>query len=74
MLQRALRAGVIGRRYIEPGETFEHAERMNWATPVEPVVVEVPASKAAGGKKRAAPAEPAEAPASAEAGPDADLI
>lgn len=31
MKQVAKRAGVIGRRLYEPGEQFEHAERMNWA-------------------------------------------
>lgn len=35
MKQVAIRAGVIGRRYVESGEQFDHAERMNWAVPVE---------------------------------------
>jgi hypothetical protein len=35
MKQIAIRAGVIGRRYIESGEQFDHAERMKWATPIE---------------------------------------
>jgi hypothetical protein len=34
MEQRAITAGLIGRQFIEAGETFDHAERMNWAEPV----------------------------------------
>lgn len=70
MLQRAVVAGVIGRRYYEPGDTFEHAERMNWASPVTPV--EAPASV----DKPAAPAsrKKKEAAASNDSGPEADLI
>ena len=35
MKQVAVRAGVIGRRLYEPGDQFDHAERMNWASLVE---------------------------------------
>lgn len=37
MRQRAVKAGVLSNPYqfVEAGEEFEHAERMNWAVPVE---------------------------------------
>ena len=42
MRQKATRAGLIGRRYIEAGETFDYHERVNWAEPVDIVVAPVP--------------------------------
>lgn len=76
MLQRAVIAGVIGRRYYEPGETFEHAERMNWAAPVVPAEAAASVEVAAPVDKPTAPAarKKKEAAASNDAGPDADLI
>ncbi len=46
MKQVAVRAGVIGRRFIEPGDQFDHAERMNWAVPVDEPAAVKPDKKA----------------------------
>lgn len=48
MKQVAKAAGVIGRRFIEAGETFDHPERMKWAEPVaEPKPVKAGKGKGA---------------------------
>lgn len=49
MEQRAVKDGVIGRRFIPSGEVFDHPEPMNWAEPV----VRVPEETAPKRKQKA---------------------
>lgn len=59
MKQRARLAGVLANpfRFIEAGQEFEHAELMNWATPVE----EPPADEAVEPEQEPSP-EPEQEP------------
>lgn len=76
MKQRALRFGVLSNPYraVEPGQVFDHHERINWAEPVDDEVDEAPveldepvAVDAAPGKKRKR--SEASQPAGSEADP-----
>lgn len=58
MLQKAVRAGLIGRRVYEPGEQFDHAERMNWAVPVPGAVPVAEVKPDKKGKAKVAESDP----------------